>query len=411
MSLQFQLRLKAGNHDRSYCPVSFRLPRTSPPLQGAALGAVAMREEGGEAVPVQVLEDNGDYVLHWIVRELAANEILTYAVTAEASVAADGAKGSRAADIAEASAAPHFAEESVAPQFAEASGADARGVRLVEKEHKLDIVIDGQYFTSYVFDPSLAKPYLGPIIGPYGDSYTRLDFETREHPHHRSLWLGIGDVNGIDAWNEPAERYGRQIVGAIVGKTAGPVLAQIESRQTWTAFSGKPQLEESRIATFYRTPADARLIDLEFTFTAAYGRVEFGATKEAGPLGIRVAESMKADNGGTIVNSYGSVGEAECWGRRAEWCDYCGDVGGHLLGIAAFDHPDNTDYPTYWHIRNYGLMAPNNLYFLGGKLLQQGQSVRYRYRIYFHEGNTARAKVAERYQDYIHPPSIELVRG
>jgi hypothetical protein len=51
------------------------------------------------------------------------------------------------------------------------------------------------------------------------------------------------------------------------------------------------------------------LIDLDFEIKADQDRVELGATKEAGPLGIRVAEPMRAENGGTIVNAFGSVGE------------------------------------------------------------------------------------------------------
>jgi hypothetical protein len=383
LTQQFRLVVKAGKHDREHCPVSFRLAGvlSANGQQANDAEIVGMRLENGD-VPVdfQVTGEGDERTLHWIVDRLPANETATYIVTAK-----EGGAPAR-------------------------SGADEAGVKFVESEHKLDIVIDGEYATSYVYDPALAKPYIGPIVGPRGVSYTRLDFETKEHPHHRSIWLGIGDVNGIDAWNEPAERYGRQIVSGPVETLAGPVMGRLLSRQTWTNFAGKPQMSETRIVTFYRTPANARIIDLEFEFVASHGRVEFGATKEAGPLGIRLAESMKVDNGGTMVNSYGSVGEEECWGQRAQWCDYCGNAGDLLLGIAAFDHPENEDHPTYWHIRNYGLMAPNNLYFLGGKLLKPGQKIRYKYRLYFHEGDTAQAKVADRYQDYIHPPKVEAVK-
>ncbi|WP_158606867.1 PmoA family protein [Paenibacillus ginsengarvi] len=222
--------------------------------------------------------------------------------------------------------------------------------------------------------------------------------------------MAIGDVNGIDFWNEPSGRYGKQQVTGHVEKAAGPVFARLASTQSWCTHGGKAQLTEKRTAIFYNTPADGRFIDLDFELFADKGRLELGATKEAGPLGIRVAESIKADNGGTIANAFGSIGEKECWGQRAPWCDYYGDTDGHTLGIAAFDHPDNDDFPTYWHVRDYGLLAANNLYFAGGKLLKKGQSIRYRHRIYFHEGDTAAARVADKYQDYIHPPEIGVVQ-
>lgn len=376
MSTLFKLRTHAGFHHREFCPATFRLPADSPLLQGHKAEDLGMLGPDGEPVALQCEEEAGFLHLHWIIDSASPGESLVYAV--------------------------HAGE----PPIAEAE----RGIRFVPRESRIDVVAEGRFFTSYVFDSQFAKPYIGPIAGPYGDSFTRLDFETKEHPHHRSLWLAIGDVNGIDFWNEP-DRHGKQTTVNVSIKTDGPVLARLASNQSWRSHGGKAQLEEARTITFYNTPAGGRLIDLDVVLTANKDRVEFGATKEAGPLGIRVAESMKADNGGTIVNAYGSIGEKECWGQRAPWCDYYGDAGGHTLGVAAFDSPDNDDFPTYWHVRNYGLLAANNLYFAGGKLFRKGQSIRYRYRMYFHEGDTARAKVADKYQDYIHPPVVELLNG
>ncbi|MCS7462626.1 PmoA family protein [Paenibacillus doosanensis] len=371
------LQVSAGSHHREFCPVSVRFLADTPLLKDAEAGGLELADTSGNPVACQWEALGEEVALHWIVDRLDAGESRNYILQRR--------------------------EEGTTPGSASASS--AQGIRLIEKEHAVDIVIEGQLFTSYVFDPAVAKPYLGPIMGPYGESYTRLDFETREHPHHRSLWLAIGDVNDIDMWNEPKERHGKQIVTGFGEKAAGSVFARLTSTQNWCSYGGKPQLSETRTMTFYNTPGEGRFIDLDFVLTAN-GRVELGATKEAGPLGIRVAESMKAENGGVIRNSYGSVGEKECWGQRAVWCDYHGEVGGHTLGIAAFDHPDNADFPTYWHVRDYGLLAANNLYFLGGKLLQKGQSIRYKHRIYFHAGDTAASKVADKYQDYIHPPAV-----
>jgi hypothetical protein len=387
MGVEFQLRLNAGPHDRHHCPVSFRLDRDSAELDRQPLENIAMYDEKGVPIPVQAIHDEKGCTLHWIADGLKAHERIVYTVVSqdEASVQKTGDR--------------------------EGNGpAAGNGVALAESEQKLDIFIEGRYFTSYVFDPAFSKPYIGPVAGPNGISYTRLDFETKEHPHHRSIWLGIGDVNGIDIWNEPAGRYGRQTVKELFEKTSGPVLARIGSALDWTDYNGRKQMSERRVVTIYRMPESLRIIDLEFELKAEYGRVELGATKEAGPLGIRVAEPMKADRGGRMVNSYGSVGEAECWGKRAEWCDYSGTVDGHLLGIAAFDHPSNDGFPAHWHIRDYGLMAPNNFYFRGGKLLQPGESIRYKYRLLFHEGSLHTARLSDRYQDYIHPPAIEAVK-
>ncbi|MFH5185257.1 PmoA family protein [Paenibacillus sp. TAB 01] len=378
MPISFQLKVHAGNHDRQYCPAAVQLDSNDALLHNISSDSFVMTDDQGGAVAVQARKDGDVYYLHFIVKQLAKGESRTYRLEAGASEPAPAAAG---------------------VQF------------IHEESKKIDVRVGGSYFTSYVYDSTIAKPYLGPMIGPYGDSYTRLDFETKEHPHHRSLWLAIGDVNGIDMWNEPAERYGRQLHQRFTEVADGPVCGVITSHNVWTSFNKKPQIDEVRTITLYNTPAGGRMIDLDVMFTANYGQVEFGATKEAGPLGIRVAESMKVDNGGTMVNSYGSVSEAECWGKRAEWCDYFGEVGGHTLGIAAFDHPDNEQFPSYWHIRNYGLLAANNFYFSGGKLIKPKETVRYQYRVYFHEGDTQAGGVANKYQDYIHPPKVEIIRS
>ncbi|MEF3303189.1 PmoA family protein [Paenibacillus sp. GYB003] len=375
MGLLFKLRLNAGSHHRDYCPVSYRIAADSPLLQGRDASGLVLLGPGGEPVKLQCEREDGGIVLRWIVERLSAGGTADYEVHA----------GSGAGLPAETDDA----------------------VRLLEKDDRIDVLIGGRFFTSFVYDPQLAKPYIGPVIGPYGDSFTRLDFETREHPHHRSIWVAIGDIDGTDFWNE-RDGHGKQLIAEFADKTDGPVFAKLTANLNWCNARGKAQLAERRTVTFYNTPAGGRFIDLDVELFADKDRLEFGATKEAGPLGIRVAESMKADNGGTIVNAFGSIGEKECWGVRAPWCDYYGEAGGHTLGIAAFDHPDNDDYPTYWHVRDYGMLAANNLYFAGGKLFRKGQSIRYRHRVYFHEGDTAAAKVADKFQDYIHPPEISI---
>ncbi|TDG00555.1 PmoA family protein [Paenibacillus piri] len=358
MTVSFQFQVNAGPRDRNECPVGFAMGKDDPRLNGGRLESLSVCDEDGRPVPVQCCEEEGRYIIRLIVDRLAKGSGKTYSAVVHDRAAAE-------------------------------SDPSAGGVEVHPNRHKLDISIDGRYFTSYVFDPAVAKPYLGAVAGPHGDSFTRLDFETKEHPHHRSLWLAIGDVNGIDMWNEPEGRHGKQRHLHFSRAAGGPVCATITAHNVWTSFADKPQIDETRTLTVYRTPAAGRIVDVDATFTANYGQVEFGATKEAGPLGIRVTESMKVDNGGTMVNSYGSIGEQECWGQRAEWCDYYGAVGDYTYGIAAFDHPDNENYPTYWHIRNYGLLAPNNFYFAGGKLIKPGEKVNYRYRVYFHEGDSA----------------------
>ena len=178
-------------------------------------------------------------------------------------------------------------------------------------DEQIDILIENKYFTSYMYGGEFAKPFIGPVIGPNGESYTRLDFKTAEHPHHRSVWIAVGDVNGVDFWNEPEGRYGKQAHQRFDELISGPVYARISASNTWTDFSDNPIIDEHRTLTFYNTPKKCRVMDIEIVFTASCGRVEFGATKEAGPLGVRVNESMSAARGGSMINAYGAAGESD----------------------------------------------------------------------------------------------------
>lgn len=264
---------------------------------------------------------------------------------------------------------------------------------------KMQVYIGGAFFTEYVYDRKYAKPYLGPVVAADGKtSFTRMDLETQEHPHQRSIICAIGSVNGVDFWNEFGN-FGYERHQAYESFEAGAAFASMTAREIWMDSEEKPYVDEKRTYTFYNQTAGCRYVDIEMMFTASYGDVEFGKTKEAGPLGVRMNELLRADHGGTFENSYGGFNEDECWGKPAMYCDYKGTIDGRLYGVAVFDNEKNERYPTTWHIRNYGLFAANNLYFKGGYTLSAGESITYRYRICFYEGE--QVSVSDRFNSYV----------
>lgn len=129
-------------------------------------------------------------------------------------------------------------------------------------------------------------------------------------------------------------------------------------------------------------------------------------------MGVRVAETIKVDakQGGKIVNSDGLVDQA-AWGKRASWVDYYGPVEGQTVGIAMLNHPSSFRYPTYWHVRTYGLFAANpfGLHDFLGKnakdadgsyTLKAGESLSLRYRLVFHKGSEKEGRIAETWEKY-----------
>jgi len=274
-------------------------------------------------------------------------------------------------------------------------------------EHRIRVSVNGAHFSDYVYDPAIYKPYFGQITDDAGNPFTRLDLTTREHVHQRSLIIAIGDVNGVDCWNEPAN-CGIIRNESVTDVVSASAYGSFTANNCWTDHDGNPLMKESTKYTVYNQSDECRALDVEITFTAEFGDVVFGPTKEAGPLGIRLVDALREDIGtGTLSNSWGGIGEKECWSRSAAWCDYVGNPDGvGVMGVTVFDNEKNERFPTAWHIRSYGLFAANNLYFKGGYTLKSGESITYRYRILFRRREMTRDELADRFVLYTMNPKM-----
>ena len=274
-------------------------------------------------------------------------------------------------------------------------------------EHRISVSVGGAHFSDYVYDPAICKPYFGQITDDAGNPFTRLDLTTKEHVHQRSLIIAIGDVNGVDCWNEPAD-CGLIRNESVTDVVSSAAYGSFTANNRWTDHDGNPLMKESTKYTVYNQTDECRALDVEITFTADSGDVVFGPTKEAGPLGIRLIDGLREDIGtGTLSNSWGGVGEKECWSRSAAWCDYVGSPEGvGVMGVTVFDNEKNERFPTAWHIRSYGLFAANNLYFKGGYTLKSGESITYRYRILFRRREMTRDELADRFVLYTMNPKM-----
>jgi hypothetical protein len=291
----------------------------------------------------------------------------------------------------------------------------AAEVTAEKSPHGVTVKIDGQPFTEYLID-SGTKPIIWPIFGPTGKPVTRpwpnegKPQETKDHPHHRSLWFTHGSVNGIDFWTDkPIEKRGRVVHREFTTIKSGPT-AEIVARNDWLSPQGKKVMED-QCRLLFGTDGTSRWIDYTVTLRASEGPMEFGDTKE-GTFGLRVADTMRVEGkkGGKIVNSRGQVGEKECWGKPAEWVDYQGPIDGETIGIAIMNHPSSFRYPTGWHVRNYGLFAANPFAeheFAGDTshpvsyTLPKEKEITLRYRILLHPGDEKQGKVAEAFAEYV----------
>lgn len=274
------------------------------------------------------------------------------------------------------------------------------------------VTIDGKPFTTFNYGVEAAKPFLAPIYSASGKVVTRkfpmemVEGESRDHLHHRGLWLSYDDVNGVKFWeNDPS--YKKSPLGRIVvmdsswkdGKQSGTLSATME----WRGPDGKPLLVERRETTFY-PDAKLRIMDFHVTLTAATD-VTLGDTKE-GAFAIRLAEPFTERRGGRISDADGRAGMRAVWGKRSAWVDYSTELEGEKLGVAIFDHPSNPHYPTYWHARDYGLFSLNpfgqNAFDPSApeyiQKLKTGQKIELRWRVVIHPGDAQSGDVAGLYK-------------
>ncbi len=305
-----------------------------------------------------------------------------------------------------------------------ASASAASYVEINEKKDgKYDVTFGGKLFTT-VHTKGYAKPILYPIIGPQGIRMTR-DYpmvkgtkdERSDHPHHQSLWYTHGDVNGVSFWHIGKDTGTIKTV-SVKTQNKGAA-ATIDLQNQWNDAKGKTLLTDAQSITFHKYYAINNgptvgkrdliyaMIDYQITLKATEGDVTFGDTKE-GTMGIRTHAMLRVNKGATAINSEGVTGKA-VWGKAAAWVDYSNKIDGKLVGIAIFDHPSNPRHPSTWHARDYGLVAANPFgysYFMkkprgtGNLKIKKGDSVTFKYRFLFHEGDAKTGQVAKRYKEW-----------
>jgi hypothetical protein len=307
--------------------------------------------------------------------------------------------------------------------FLPLGSAGAAEFRIRQQDDALDVEIDGQPFTTYLHQ-GFAKPILYPIIGPYGIAMTRnfpmkkVAGEATDHHHQKSMWFTHGNINGIDFWaEEPAA--GRIVQTKLLRAEGGKDRATIETTNDWVSPKGDVLLSDRRLLSFLLVPG-GRAIDWQIDLHANHGPLTFGDTKE-GTLGIRIRSELNLHNdpdhdvttaNGHAINSEG-LRDADIWAKRANWVDYWGNIKGKTVGVAVFDHPANPRHPTWWHARDYGLIAANPFGIhafepdkpagVGALTIPAGKSLTFRYRFIFHRGDAAQANIARQYEQYTKP--------
>ena len=286
------------------------------------------------------------------------------------------------------------------------SAAPAPGVTCSQADDRVDLALGGSPLMTFHYGRDFPKPVINPILTPGCINMLRepmAAYTEGEHPWQRGLTLMQGAINGVDCWNErDSEGFGRTEQDRMA-VNHGPLSVTIETDNTWYE-KDRPLMTDHRSYRLFDTSRDAAVLDIALRLSATHGPVTIGDTKEGGFLCIRVNPTMNAAADGNMRNAYGATDEAGCWSRPSHWMDYYGPVGDEVAGYAILDHPDNFRYPTTWHVRGYGLFAPNCWMFKPDHRLDAGDSMTFRWRVVIHSGDTESADVTNRFLDYVDGP-------
>ncbi len=277
--------------------------------------------------------------------------------------------------------------------------ASAAKITAVKVGSKINVTINGQYFTSYIFSDDEKYPFFYPVNGPLsGGSVTSM--RNGEYPHHSSLFFGCDLVNGGNYWQEGLER-GRIIsVNAQILKQGGDTVI-ITDECIWSRPGALSPIKDTRKFIITAPSATITQIDAEITMEMLLDVVIRKTNHSL--FSVRMAADLSVKNGGTLVNDEGIKSEKETFGKKSSWMDFYGKRGANVEGIAILQHPSNPWYPSPWFTRDYGFMSPTPMYWPQNDIdtqMKKGTVLLLRYRVLVHGGATEEAGIAAQFEKY-----------
>ena len=301
-------------------------------------------------------------------------------------------------------------------------------VSFVKGDDKVDVLIDGELFTSYLFGDELLKPVLFPVRTPSGVVVTRsyplgekVEGESEDHPHHVGVFFTYDGVNDEGFWNNSKNPLPKVRHAKFTEMKGGVGSGRLSMVMDWVGKDGRAVLREERTMIF-RAGVGESIVDFSMDLKAVDAQVVFKDTKE-GMFAIRTAPWLREDRGknwpegmeGTAryLSSASEEGAKAIWAKRAKWVRLEGEKDGKVCGVAILNHPTSVNYPTYWHARGYGLFSAGPLgqgYFQKARkvenpqwlnlTLEAGEKVHFGFRMIFYEGPRGKEQLDKSFAGY-----------
>jgi len=259
--------------------------------------------------------------------------------------------------------------------------------------------------------------FIHPLWSPTGSIMTNM--HPLDHYHHIGIWMPwtLTEFEGkeVDFWNlkkgQGTVRFNR-----FLSMTSGPVYGGFQSEQDHvvlqTAEGEKVVLNEVWDVRVYNIGGPDKGYWL-WDFVSAQRCVAESPLRlleyRYGGFGFRGAAEWKGENA-SYLTSEGRTRE-DGHATRARWCDTAGVSDGKWKGVTHFSHPDNFRHPEAMRIwpkfeqEVFFNWAPVQT---GDFEMKPGQDHLFRYRLYVHEGKIDVERTEQIWNDYAHPPKIEV---
>ena len=274
-------------------------------------------------------------------------------------------------------------------------------VTAVKVGNRIDVSINNNLFTQYIFSEDEKYPFFFPVNGPSGFSVTSM--RNSLYPHHSSLFFGCDRVNGGNYWQEGLERGQIKTLRAEILESGNDKVV-IENECIWWRPGAPSPVRDIRTITITAPKGDLFQIDFDITMDMLTD-VKIEKTNHSFFSG-RMAPGLSVTAGGIMVNAAGEEGETGdegTFGKRSPWMDCWGTRNGKTEGMAILQHPNNRWYPSPWFTRDYGFFSPTPMYWPEDEkatYFRKGESLKLRYRVLVHSGDTKMAGIKAEFEKY-----------
>jgi len=291
----------------------------------------------------------------------------------------------------------------------------ATKVEFEKHRNRIDVIIGGTHFTSYVYGSKLPKPIIVPVCSPSGIAVNRryplvkMEGGSEDHSHHVGIFFAVDRLNGTNFWNNPAPPPQIKHI-KIKEMSGGTGQGRLSTIIHWIDSDGSLLLEEERSMVFIAGANENEYaIDFSIDLTAKDTKVVFDDIEE-GMFAIRVADCLRESGSNAILRPGQPLPKESIAGTGR----YFSSNG----GVAILNHPASINYPTYWHVRSYGLFSANPLgqgdfqrqskYKKNPVLplrltLKQDETAHFRFLLIVYEGMRTQEEIEKRFKEFVNP--------